>query len=58
MFFGVSTALVTHIPRKMCHVFGVSTDIVTHIPRKMCHVFGVSTAVVFTSFYYWLLYFT
>ena len=37
--FGVSTARVTHIPRKMCHFFGVSTAIVTHIPRKMCHVF-------------------
>ena len=34
--FGVSTARVTHIPRKMCHFFGVSTGLVTHIPLKMC----------------------
>ena len=37
--FGVSTAIVTHIPRKMCHFCGVSTGLVTHIPLKMCHFF-------------------
>ena len=44
--FCVSTAIVTHIRRKMYHVFGVSTVTVTHIPRKMCHFFGVSTGLV------------
>ena len=46
MFFGVSTAIVTHIPRKMCHFCGVGTGLVTHIPAENVSCFcGVGKAL-------------